>query len=202
VQVLKGELIMTKRTLRYRLLTIVAALGSVAGVLHAQGVYSGEGGDDDDDIFTSLTSYGGSCGEVTITSTLNGSYAAGANVYQEILASTPGSNYIWDWGYSVYANAGIYGCILIQANYSFGIGLRVTFEGPPTTKTGSSCSYTNLACALGTTASCPFLEPYTTSGSCPNYAFSLFISLTNTGGPPSCFYTNVTKSSPIKGPCF
>ena len=158
---------MKKQNCTPQRLLITVALILTGAAAKAQGVYTGESSDSYDYIYTDVVGYGGSCGDTYVYSTLNGSFADGAAVYQTLLAD-PGTEYSWNWGSIIYYD--ILGtCHSTQSDNTYTLKITKTYYGPPPsifrTPSYYSCSYTNLACSPGTTPTC-------TSGS-PGIAFTL-----------------------------
>lgn len=179
----------------YRLIVLGIAIAATSVNLRAQGVYDEVSADPYDDIYTSVVSYGGSCGSPYIYSTLNGSEADGYSVYQT-LAANPGADYTWNWSYSQPWSSPT-GCAVITISYDWLIGIHTTSYGPPPYVTQDTCTYTMLACAYGTPKCNKSSYPgITFVPACPSYMLGQWLVLTG-----NCIAVYGAASAPGPGPC-
>lgn len=171
---------MLSKILRYQLfaLALAPALLLVTAGLNAQGVYDDESDDDYNDLYSQITSYSGACGGVNVWSYLNGVYDSGANVYQEILSSMPGTDYSWNWGYSYYIRLPG-GCQYESFLVDWKIGLRYTAWGPTPTYSNGICTWTTYACSFGT-PTCKGGWGITLQSPCPSYMRAYWVVLNGT----------------------
>lgn len=151
----------------------------LASPAHAQGAMSDSWTDNNGDIYTEVFStevqY---CPTSYVWSDLvgaDGTQYSGSDVIQWVTSASPGTDYTWYFGGTIYAPDPYGTCQAYQWSATITIKIANTYRAY-TGHSGSTCYYGSLACTFGT-PTCPNIPPTTLYvwPSCPPYLHAFWL---------------------------
>jgi hypothetical protein len=110
------------------------------------------------------------------------------------VSTAPNVGFTWEKsGQVICSVAGLIYSMAFQPN---SLSLRVSYWGPPVTRSGNTCYWGSLACTAGTTATCTTGYGIIFVPNCPDYIKATWLVYDGTNCVPPAFVTTATGPGP------